>query len=766
MKKFMLLVSLLAVITFGFSTNVVPVSDAVKVSKNFLSERIGSMEAQNYSIELVYTEYAADGTPVYYRFQVGNKGFIMISATDQVSPVLAYSLEGNFSNNPAVSYLCGKYKAQITDVMANPSPKSANAEWQYYLSDNFQIRSVKDVAENVEPLVTTTWDQTPTQSNPGAHYNSECPYNPRTKYEEDKRAPVGCVALTMANIMFYYRYPEVGYGSLSYIPKEYDEHNNLIYTYPSQTANFSQTTYNYDVIPNKLTSYNHELAQLLYQCGVSVRMGYGWDGSGSQSEDALASLQTFFKYNTAAQFKHITDVVTDTNSASMIAEWESMLLEELDAHRPIFYSGANATLGGHAWIVDGYTTVNDKHYFHVNWGWSGSDNGFYLLRNMNTHSGNFNSKFSEDMMCRLYPADSAAVEKPTTGAKRITAAHGTISDGAGHVKYQPNTSRSWVIAAPNARAYKFQFSKLKVKEGDNVTIYNGATEASGVFRNFSGIYKMAACSDYAGLSGSTQGDFPGQNLPSAVTLVADSVLVVFTSNGDDETDYGFVLDYEVITYYGTKCDQITPFTNVYSGYITDKKDNEINDEPYRSSSVCQYNLNGLRFGVGYDVTFPKFDLKAGDYVEFYNNNSNLPESPDGKDFIVRFDVNNPPYGVINIPAKDVIVKFVSDNWLEGTGFKMDFYGRLGISQNSDFEDVMIYPNPATENMFVKLTADAQDVQATVVDLTGKVVYTDQFNHFGGEQQYTIPVNTLANGIYFLNLQGKDGGKVTYKFIVK
>ena len=257
MKKFMLLVSLLAVITFGFSSNVVPVSDAVKVSKNFLSERIGSMEAQNYSIELVYTEYAENGTPVYYRFQVGQKGFIMISATDQVSPVLAYSLESNFTNNPAVAYICGKYKTQIAEVMANPAPKSANAEWQRYLSDNFQIRAPKS-NNSVEPLVTTTWNQSP-------FYNSECPFNPQASYNDDKRAPVGCVALTMANIMFYYRYPESGYGSVYYIPREYDDDGNLIYTYPPQYANFGTATYNYDAIPNNLTSYNYSLARLLYQ---------------------------------------------------------------------------------------------------------------------------------------------------------------------------------------------------------------------------------------------------------------------------------------------------------------------------------------------------------------------------------------------------------------------------------------------------------------------------------------------------------------------
>ncbi len=764
MKKFTLLVTLLAMVTFGFSTNVVPVSDAVKVSKNFLSERIGSMEAQDYSIELVYTEYAADGTPVYYRFQVGDKGFIMISATDQVSPVLAYSLEQNFSSNPAVSYLCGKYKTDLQEVIAHPA-KAANSEWSYYLSDNFQLSSAKEVT-SVEPLVTTTWNQQP-------YYNSECPYNPRTKYDDGKRAPVGCVALTMANLMFYYRYPASGYGSIMYIPREY-ENNVLIYTYPVQQANFGQTVYNYNAMPNNLESYNYELARLLHHCGIAVNMSYGWDGSGSQSEYALEALQNHFYYTQMAQFQNITDVVTDTNSAEQIATWEAKLVEELDAHRPIFYSGSNKTDGGHAWIVDGYTTVNNTRYFHVNWGWGGYDNGFYVLKNFNTHSGNFNYQFSESMMYHMFPADSNAIKKPTTSETRITAAQGTISDGAGNVKYAPNSNRQWVIACPNATSYRLQFSKLKLKSGDKVTIYNGGTVASGVRQEYTGEYKMRACSDYSGLDGGTHGDFPGQNLPGAVTVNADSVLIVFTSNADDETSYGFVLDYEVSNYNVGSCAEMVQFSNVYSGTISEMtKNNNLSDasnattdDLYRASTVCQYRLRNLQFATGYDVAFPKFDLKAGDYVEFYDFASELPESPDSKDLIVRFDINNMPHGVINIPAKDVVVRFVADNWQQGTGFEMNFYGNLGIDQHSNFEDVTIFPNPATDNMFVKLTAEAQNVSATVVDLTGKVVFTDMFNHAGGEQQYTISVNNLANGIYFLNLQGKDGGKVTYKFIVK
>ena len=80
-------------------------------------------------------------------------------------------------------------------------------------------------------------------------------------------------------------------------------------------------TYNYDAIPNNLTSYNYSLARLLYHNGVATQMGYGWDGSGTQSELALQALQNYFSYAQLAQFQHITDVVADTNNATLLRQW-------------------------------------------------------------------------------------------------------------------------------------------------------------------------------------------------------------------------------------------------------------------------------------------------------------------------------------------------------------------------------------------------------------------------------------------------------------
>ena len=751
MKKFILLLSLFAVISLGHSSNVVPVEDAIKVSKNFLSERIGSLEAQKMSIQLVYTEVAADGTPVFYRFQVNDNGFIVISATELGAPVLAYSLESNYKAGTGADIYYQQYKAELSNLIANPSLAKASdkSAWNYYLNDNFKI-SAKKSAPYVEPLVTTTWTQE-------TYYNQYCPVSSDPQESMDYRTPVGCVALTMSNIMYYYRYPETGHGSVYYIPKEYNDDRELVFTYPPQSVNFGKTHYNYDAMANVLNDYSGETAKLSHHAGVSVRMSYGNDGSGSNSSKAIEALQDHFNYSVTARHEAMKETVV---ADSLLYKWEDKLMQELDMHHPLFFDGSSKKAGGHAWIVDGYTTIDNVPYFHVNWGWAGSGNGFFRINNQNTAQyGNFNNEQSESAFLGMIPGDSAAVVKPVEGEKRITASFGSVSDGAGHMKYQPNTNRKWVLACPNATSYTISFDKIKIKEGDELIIYNGGTESAGIKETYSGDYLMAACQNYTNISGCVHGDYEGKNLPSAITIQKDSVLIVFKSNADEETDYGFVLSFKVNSFSGEdKCSRTCIVKDDWHKILTDKANNEINDNKYLPQTFCQWNLQ-VPYTTGYTFVFPKFDLKAGDFVEFYD----VTKAPV---FLARYDIYNMPTDVFTLNSSKIRVKFNTDNWEEGTGFQLEYYQIASINDNPYLSEVNIYPNPASTNVNIAIASDkAQNINAKVVDMTGKVVYMNEFNHNGGEQTYQIPVNNMAKGIYFLHLQS-DCGKNIQKFIVQ
>ena len=176
MKKFTLLASLLMFVTLSYAVNVIPVEDAMRASKNFLAERVGTAKANQMELVLAQTEYSADGTPVTYRFNVGDKGFIVVSATDLANPVLAFSLESNYKEGIGADIYMQRYANDLAYLMTNPSAAlQKRNSWDHYLAAEFTpYRSAKG-NPCVEPLITTRWTQE-------QYYNQFCPYNPQNSY--------------------------------------------------------------------------------------------------------------------------------------------------------------------------------------------------------------------------------------------------------------------------------------------------------------------------------------------------------------------------------------------------------------------------------------------------------------------------------------------------------------------------------------------------------------------------------------------------------
>ena len=285
---------------------------------------------------------------------------------------------------------------------------------------------------------------------------------------------------------------------------------------------------------------------------------------------------------------------------------------------------------------------------------------------------------------------------------------------------------------------------------------------------------MAACNDYSSNGDAIHADYEGQPLPAAITVNADSVLVVFTSTANSETDYGFVLNYEVTNFNKSTCKNSTTYT-AQTAVITDKLNNAVGDnDDYRASHVCEHTLN-LQFCDKLVYAFQKFDLKEGDFVDIYNQTSSSSSS---RDLIARFDINNPPaigevfnynttlFNMAGNPISRFVIRFASDNMIQGNGFELTYFGIQTGLNNYNNVDVNIYPNPATSFVNVKVeAADAQQFSAKVVDMMGKTVYVDQFEHNGGTSLYQIPVNNLAKGVYFLHLNNDNGNNVQ-KFVVE
>lgn len=117
----------------------------------------------------------------------------------------------------------------------------------------------------------------------------------------------------------------------------------------------------------------------MFDCGMMLQADYGLDGTATAASlsNVLSALVTYMKYDKSACFLKRAVYTTD--------DWYSLLKKELKEKRPIIYRGAKDK-GGHAFILDGYTTDN---YFHVNWGHSGNHNGYYTLSALGYNEENY-----------------------------------------------------------------------------------------------------------------------------------------------------------------------------------------------------------------------------------------------------------------------------------------------------------------------------------------------------------------------------------------
>ncbi|HTB32327.1 MAG TPA: C10 family peptidase, partial [Bacteroidia bacterium] len=138
------------------------------------------------------------------------------------------------------------------------------------------------------------------------------------------------------------------------------------------------SNYDWNAMPTgRVTSSNPEVAKLMFDCGVSVDMDYSPSGSGAivvgRGPSAQYSYVNYFGYESST----IKGLLYSSYTASA---WEGLLKTELDADRPVQYEGTDPTYGGHSWVCDGYNTAGD---FHMNWGWSGQEDGYFAVSTLN-----------------------------------------------------------------------------------------------------------------------------------------------------------------------------------------------------------------------------------------------------------------------------------------------------------------------------------------------------------------------------------------------
>ena len=194
-------------------------------------------------------------------------------------------------------------------------------------------------------------------------YNLLCPqWTNADGTVSEARCLSGCVATAIEQVMAFYRFPEALQDTLFGWQTEN-------YTIPDMLpgTRFDWENYLLDYRDGWTPAQGNAIALVSLAAGMAVHMGYGLGSSGANVYRAVEPLHRAFGYGMAEYF----DRILYTPS-----RWHAMLRHELEAGRPIVYAGHNMDLGGHAFNIDG---VDADGYYHVNWGYNGSYDGWYDL---------------------------------------------------------------------------------------------------------------------------------------------------------------------------------------------------------------------------------------------------------------------------------------------------------------------------------------------------------------------------------------------------
>lgn len=336
------------------------------------------------------------GLPALYLLNVGESGFVVVSASDRVEPILAYSPNDTLCAdriNPACADLLQSYADLVSACQnsAAPTPSAIAGRWEALLSGAVP----KQVEENLV-LVQTAWGQGGTK---------KPSYNMFSPMVGEQYCLAGCVATAMAQVVRYWRAPVKGAGTAAYAWNA----KTISYRFQDDSNKFVYDSMINKIYTNSPRNCKRAISKLMYACGVSVKMNWGVSGSAATTSEAAVALPKYFRYD--SEIRYLT-----RQEAGTSARWVSLLHEEIDDNRrPVIYRASSSGSGSdanHCFVVCG-TTTNDANKFYINWGWTGSNDGFYTLNPLSAveSCGSYTYNKNHAMVYRIHPAQAGIADQ-------------------------------------------------------------------------------------------------------------------------------------------------------------------------------------------------------------------------------------------------------------------------------------------------------------------------------------------------------------------
>jgi hypothetical protein len=330
---------------------------------------IRDQEKQVFPLEISTIELLQLGElhlPLYL-VHLHPEGYIVMNSDRRLKPVLCFSISGSVNledrEDNAFYHLLliqsEKNTRWISSTLSSrPAfPEEWNVRSELQLMGNV-ISSDLGEGDVIGPLLRTSWDQ-------GNHYNEYCPLDPDASAKCDGHVPVGCVATAFAQVMKYHEWPYRGTGSMTHEDSEGSITNThtAVFSDPYAWWDMQDEYYAWGIESDEAVN---AVSELMYELGVAAEMDYEHGMSTASSEILGSEIQKHFFY----------EALIHTESSDF-GQLMNSVLNDLVDQRPCI-----ANIPGHALVIDGHMKQGEDNYFHINYGFSGQNDGWYLLDNV------------------------------------------------------------------------------------------------------------------------------------------------------------------------------------------------------------------------------------------------------------------------------------------------------------------------------------------------------------------------------------------------
>ncbi len=339
--------------------------DAKGIAAEFFQAGDVGRLARQDAWKLAYVATDSKSQPVCYVFNASDgHGFVIVSADSDAMPVIGYSDVSLWTPASFPGAAVEMISSKVDREIRSAAPFRAARAPQY----------------SSRLLSTPTWSQ-------------EAPFNNNIP----GRRLTGCVGVALAEIMKYHSFPANRPASLVQ-PGEssaYDWANMLDGNYRSGYEN----------------AQAEAVATLVADAAIAIGTDFGMSSSSAFEVKVPYALSSLFGYDAGVSYKKRSELSK--------ADWDALIINEIDNERPVLYSGQDVS-SGHAFVCDGYEMRGNTPFFHINWGWGGSADGYYASDALNpvvskAHSYN-------DLMTVVYNI------KPAADATQWSAIHITSDE--------------------------------------------------------------------------------------------------------------------------------------------------------------------------------------------------------------------------------------------------------------------------------------------------------------------------------------------------